>query len=74
MKKRSVFSNGGMLAFLSGLAKRRSGQMIVPTRILIPTRPTSKTWMVFIPGMPGMVIPQVQAKPEVVNDNPLGCE
>ena len=74
MKKHNVIPNGGMRALLAGLFQRWSGEKNLPTSAINPGQPSTKSWMVFIPGTAGVVMGPVQARPDQVNDNPLGCE
>jgi len=74
MKKRIFFSNGGVRDYLLGLFQRWSGEKNLPTNFLNPVRPTTKSWIVFIPGTAGLVMSPVQARPFKMSDNPLGCK
>jgi hypothetical protein len=73
MKTRSKFSITGIRDFLSDLTKRLFGEKILPTA-LEAGRPNSDPWIVFIPGTMGVVMVPVQAKPDNVKDDPLGCD
>jgi hypothetical protein len=73
MKKHSAFPKGGLRAFLWGLYKRLSGENVLPAKAH-PEQPAFKAWIVYTPGLPGVIMGPVQAKPDEVNDNPLGCE